>query len=81
MGRWSLKSMHGQPAKHRIPAPNVQIGVDENDQNAAQNLKGTVEAVFQPDRDNVAATPLAPYSEVRRLRGMLRTGHKKAALG
>jgi hypothetical protein len=40
-----------------------QIGVDENDQNEAQNLKGTVEAVFTPERDNVDATPLAPYSE------------------
>ncbi len=42
----------------------LQIGIDENDQNAAQNLKGTVEAVFSPDRDEVAPNPLAPYSEV-----------------
>lgn len=46
------------------PSDFVQIGVDENDQNVAQNLKGTVEAVFTPERDNVDATPLAPYSEV-----------------
>lgn len=43
---------------------SVQIGVDENDQNAAQNVKGSVEAVFTPDRDSVSPTPLAPYSEV-----------------
>uniref|UniRef100_A0A7S0RGY3 Chlorophyll a-b binding protein, chloroplastic n=1 Tax=Chlamydomonas leiostraca TaxID=1034604 RepID=A0A7S0RGY3_9CHLO len=46
------------------PSDFVQIGVDENDQNAAQNVKGSVEAVFTPDRDSVSPTPLAPYSEV-----------------
>jgi hypothetical protein len=42
-----------------------QIGIDENDQNAAKNEKGTVEAVFTPERDSVStASPFVPYSEV-----------------
>ena len=40
------------------------MGIDGQDQNLDQNLKGGVEAVFTPDRDQVEATPLAPYSEV-----------------
>lgn len=46
------------------PGDFVQIGVDENDQNRAQNVKGGVEAQFAADRDNVSENRLAPYSEV-----------------
>jgi len=46
------------------PGDFVQIGVDENDQNAAQNKKGGVEGVFAADRDNLSESRLAPYSEV-----------------
>ncbi len=59
----------GQAGLHRLIAAHgwnfcLQIGIDENDQNAAKNEKGSVEAVFTPDRDEVSPTPLAPYSEV-----------------
>jgi hypothetical protein len=44
---------------------HLQIGIDENDQNAAKNEKGSVEAVFTPERDSVStASPFVPYSEV-----------------
>lgn len=46
------------------PGEFVQIGVDSNDQNLAKNEKGSVESVFQADRDKLSATRLAPYSEV-----------------
>jgi len=42
-----------------------QIGVDEENQNEAQNLKGTVEAIFRPDTASInEENKLAPYSEV-----------------
>lgn len=46
------------------PSDFVQIGVDENDQNAAKNRKGSVEAQFSAAPDVVSTTRLAPYSEV-----------------
>lgn len=43
----------------------VQIGVDGQDQNLAQNQKGNVEGQFAADSDSVSAeNRLAPYSEV-----------------
>ena len=42
----------------------MQIGVDENDQNVAQNKKGSVEAIGLSSPDVVSETRLAPYSEV-----------------
>lgn len=46
------------------PSEFVLIGVDENDQNAAQNKKGSVEAIVQASPDEVSTNRLAPYSEV-----------------
>lgn len=46
------------------PSEFVQIGVDENDQNVAQNKKGSVEAVGLASPDVLSETRLAPYSEV-----------------
>ncbi|GIL76474.1 hypothetical protein Vretimale_6014 [Volvox reticuliferus] len=47
------------------PSEFVVIGIDENDQNAAQNKKGTVEAVVAASPDEVSSeNRLAPYSEV-----------------
>mmetsp|Transcript_34423 Transcript_34423/g.76481 ORF Transcript_34423/g.76481 Transcript_34423/m.76481 type:complete len:263 (-) Transcript_34423:439-1227(-) len=46
------------------PGQFVQIGVDENDQNQAQNKKGGVEGVFSAESDSVSENRLAPYSEV-----------------
>jgi len=46
------------------PAEFAQIGVDENDINAAKNFKGTVEGVGAARTDEVSETRLAPYSEV-----------------
>ncbi len=41
------------------------IGVDENDQNEAQNKKGTVEAIVAASPDEVSSdNRLSPYSEV-----------------
>jgi light-harvesting complex II chlorophyll a/b binding protein 4 len=43
----------------------TQIGVDGQDQNEAQNLKGDVEATFRPDSASIDGNnKLAPYSEV-----------------
>jgi len=42
----------------------VQIGVDENDINAAKNFKAGVDGTFQAQPDQVTETRLAPYSEV-----------------
>lgn len=50
-----------------LSKPNefVVIGVDENDQNAAKNNKGTVEAIVGATPDVVSdENRLAPYSEV-----------------
>ena len=41
-----------------------RIGVDENDQNLAQNLKGGVEDVYQASSEIFEASPLAPYADV-----------------
>lgn len=46
------------------PAEFAQIGVDENDINAAKNFKGNVETFGTAAADEVSATRLAPYSEV-----------------
>jgi light-harvesting complex II chlorophyll a/b binding protein 4 len=46
------------------PSDFVQIGVDENDINAAKNFKGGVDGVVASQADQVSETPLAPYSEV-----------------
>jgi hypothetical protein len=46
------------------PADFVQIGVDGQDQNLAQNNKGSVEAIFAAQSDQVSENRLAPYSEV-----------------
>lgn len=46
------------------PSDFVQIGVDGNNQNLAQNLKGEVEGNIKPALDNVSENRLAPYSEV-----------------
>lgn len=46
------------------PAGFVQIGVDENDQNRAQNRKGDVEGEIVGDADNLSENRLSPYSEV-----------------
>ncbi|PNH05356.1 Chlorophyll a-b binding protein CP29 [Tetrabaena socialis] len=47
------------------PSEFVVIGVDDNDQNVAQNKKGTVEAVVQASPDEVSSeNRLSPYSEV-----------------
>ncbi len=42
----------------------MQIGVDQNDQNKAQNKKGGVEGVFAASADELSENRLAPYSEV-----------------
>jgi light-harvesting complex II chlorophyll a/b binding protein 4 len=46
------------------PSDFVQIGVDENDQNAAKNSKGDVEGRAAAVADVVSETSLSPYSEV-----------------
>lgn len=46
------------------PGTFVQMGVDENDINAAVNQKGGVESVFQAESDLVSENRLTPYSEV-----------------
>jgi len=46
------------------PSDFVQIGVDENDINAAKNFKASVEGSAAAVPDQVSETPLAPYSEV-----------------
>jgi light-harvesting complex II chlorophyll a/b binding protein 4 len=46
------------------PSDFVQIGVDQNDQNKAQNKKGSVESVFAASADELSSNRLAPYSEV-----------------
>lgn len=46
------------------PSDFVQIGVDENDINAAKNFKAGVDGTFQAQPDQVTETRLAPYSEV-----------------
>lgn len=46
------------------PADFVQIGVDQNDINAAKNFKGNVEGQAAAQPDIVSANRLAPYSEV-----------------
>jgi light-harvesting complex II chlorophyll a/b binding protein 4 len=46
------------------PSDFVQIGVDQNDQNKAKNLKGDVEGTLKAEADQVFSTRLAPYSEV-----------------
>jgi hypothetical protein len=54
------KSSRGRGCKDLADGAQLdtQIGIDENDQNAAQNIKGTVEAVFAPERDVVTNTRL-----------------------
>jgi light-harvesting complex II chlorophyll a/b binding protein 4 len=49
-----------------LSKPNdfVQIGVDGQNQNVSQNVKGSVEKIFGADTDKVLPTRLAPYSEV-----------------
>lgn len=49
-----------------LAKPNefVRIGLDENDQNAAKNRKGSVEEVFGAVSDGLSENRLAPYSEV-----------------
>jgi light-harvesting complex II chlorophyll a/b binding protein 4 len=46
------------------PSDFVQVGVDENDINAATNFKAGVDGIFQAQPDQVTETRLAPYSEV-----------------
>ena len=46
------------------PSDFVVIGVDDNDQNAAKNFKGTVESQYTPITDTVSESRLSPYSEV-----------------
>lgn len=47
------------------PSEFVQIGVDGQDQNLAQNKKGGVEGVVSASPDEVSSeNRLAPYSEV-----------------
>lgn len=46
------------------PDDYVQIGIDENNQNVAQNLKGSVEGFLSPDRNVVSENRLSPYAEV-----------------
>jgi len=49
-----------------LSRPNdfVQIGVDDNDINAAKNFKAAAEGNIAAQADQVSANPLAPYSEV-----------------
>jgi light-harvesting complex II chlorophyll a/b binding protein 4 len=42
----------------------VQIGVDGQNQNLAQNKKGSVEGVFAAAADELSENRLSPYSEV-----------------
>eukprot|EP00798_Chlamydomonas_sp_ICE-L_P004291 gene4291-14401_t len=46
------------------PDDYVQIGIDEQDQNMAQNVKGAVEGFLQPDRTTITTNKFAPYEEV-----------------
>ena len=54
------------PDKNRaLNSFSLYIGVDGNDQNLAQNLKGGVEEVYSAASDQLfEASAFAPYSEV-----------------
>ena len=46
------------------PSDFVQVGVDENDINAAKNFKGDVEGSAVSVADQISEVALSPYSEV-----------------